>query len=225
MKKSAVILLLSSFYFFTVFLTLNRHSRTGIQNYHSEIWADKAGYYVYLPSFFIYNFDGKKLPKKIDTFTGNGFVIEKNIVKTKYTYGVALLESPFFILAHGISTKLGFQNNGFSIIYHKMIDIAAVTYSFFGLIFLYLFLIRYVTKSIATITVACVYLGTNLFYYSIFETGMSHVYSFFLFTCFFFLQHYILKPTSGFIYSVLFGCVVGLIIVVRPINVLIFPAF
>ena len=225
MKKSVVILLLSLFYFFTVFLTLNRHSRTGIQNYHSEIWADKAGYYIYLPSFFIYNFDGKKLPKKIDTFTGNGFVIEKNIVKTKYTYGVALLESPFFILAHGISTKLGFQNNGFSIIYHKMIDIAAVTYSFFGLIFLYLFLIRYVTKSIATITVACVYLGTNLFYYSIFETGMSHVYSFFLFTCFFFLQHYILKPTSGFIYSVLFGCVVGLIIVVRPINVLIFPAF
>ena len=79
MKKSAVILLLSLFYFFTVFLTLNRHSRTGIQNYHSEIWADKAGYYIYLPSFFIYNFDGKKLPKKIDTFTGNGFVIEKNI--------------------------------------------------------------------------------------------------------------------------------------------------
>jgi len=66
MKKSAVILLLSLFYFFTVFLTLNRHSRTGIQNYHSEIWADKAGYYIYLPSFFIYNFDGKKLPKIID---------------------------------------------------------------------------------------------------------------------------------------------------------------
>lgn len=223
MNKRNITILLLLFYCFTVFLTLNRHSKAGIQNYHSEIWADKAGYYVYMPSFFIYKFDGKKFPDEIDKKTGKGFYIENGIVKTKYTYGVALLQSPFFLIAHCTSTNLGYQNDGFSLIYYKMIDLAAVTYSFFGLILLYLFLIRYVTKRLAFISILYVYLGTNLFYYSIFETGMSHVYSFFIFTCFIYLSKYILKPNSNFITHVLFGLTIGLVVVVRPINVLVFP--
>lgn len=223
MKKRYIAILLIFFYGFTLFLTLNRHSKAGIQNYHSEIWADKAGYYVYLPATFIYGFDVSQFPDKIDQKTGNGFSLQDGILKTKYTYGVALLQSPFFIVAHSISTFSGNQNDGFSLIYNKIIDIAAVTYSFLALILLYLFMIRYVKRRTAFISILCIYLGTNLFYYSIFETGMSHIYSFFLFTCFLYLSKYIFKPDSTIIAHILFGLTVGLIILVRPINILFLP--
>ena len=197
MSKRVIVILLFLFYGFSVFLTLNRHSKSGIQNYHSEIWADKAGYYIYLPAYFIYDFDGEKLPPKIGEKTGDGFFVEEGKIKTKYTSGVALLQAPFFLVTHFVSTKLGYESNGFSSIYHKMINVSAVTYSFFALILLYLFLIRYVSKKLAFISVACIYLGTNLFYYSIFETGMSHIYSFFLFTCFLYLSPFILNPKKN----------------------------
>jgi hypothetical protein len=223
-RRTAVILLLS-FYAFTIFLTLNRHSKSGVFNYHSEIWADAAGYYVYLPLAFIYNFDADKLPHAIDVKTGFGFSISDKVVKTKYTYGVALLQSPFFFATHLLSNKLGFESNGFSSIYHKMINISAVTYSILGLILLYIFLIDYVSRAVALISIFCIYSGTNLFYYSVFHTGMSHVYSFFLFTCFLVMSKQIIKPNASAIYYALFGLTLGLIIVVRPINILLTPTF
>lgn len=225
MSKRTIVILLLLFYGFTIFLTLNRHSNAGIQNYHSEIWADKAGYYIYLPAYFIYEFDGEELPDGIGKKTGDGFFVEDGKIKTKYTSGVAILQAPFFLATHFVSTSLGYESGGFSPIYHNMINISAVTYSFFALILLYLFLIRYVPKRLAFISVACIYLGTNLFYYSIFETGMSHIYSFFLFSFFLYLSPFILKPKKNIAVHILFGLIVGLIILIRPLNILFLPAF
>ncbi|OFY36201.1 MAG: hypothetical protein A2W91_05295 [Bacteroidetes bacterium GWF2_38_335] len=208
-----------------VFLSLNRHSKSGIQNYHSEIWADKAGYYVYLPSVFIYNFQGESFPDKIDQKTGQGFAIEDNKIKTKYTYGVALMQSPFFLSAHILSKFTGYPSDGFSFLYHKAINISAVIYSLFSLLFLYFFLVRYISKKAAVFTVVCLYLGTNIFYYSIFETGMSHIYSFFLFSCYLYLAPFIVEKENKLKYFILFGLVAGLIIAVRPLNILFLPVF
>jgi hypothetical protein len=209
----------------TVFLTLNRHSRYGVENYHSEIWADKAGYYIYLPSVFIYSFQGKLMPSDIDIKTGNGFSIKDGKIITKYTYGVALMQSPIFIACHYFSKYFGFNANGFSLLYYKSIDISAVIYSFISFIFLYLFLIRYLSKRVSILTLICLYLGTNIFYYSIFETGMSHIYSFFLFTCFLYLGPYVTKHNQNKIFYLLFGLIIGLIIIVRPINIIFLPVF
>ena len=34
-----------------IFLTLDRHNHYGyLDDYRSELWADKAGYYIYLPA-------------------------------------------------------------------------------------------------------------------------------------------------------------------------------
>ena len=209
----------------TVFLTLNRHSKSGIQNYHSEIWADKAGYYIYLPSLFIYNFQAELLPSDIDLKTGNGFSIKDGKIKTKYTYGVALMQSPFFITCHYFSKYFGYKDDGFSLLYHKSIDITAVIYSFFSFIFLYLFLIRFLNKKVSIFTLICIYLGSSIFYYSIFDTGMSHIYSFFLFTCFIYLGPFVSKHNQNKIFFLLFGLIIGLIIVVRPINIIFLPVF
>lgn len=225
MKRFVTFLLLLLFFSFTLFLTFNRHSKSGINNYHSEIWADKAGYYVYLPALFIYNFSGEQMPEDIDMLTGNGFTIQDEVIKTKYTYGVALMQLPFFITGHWLSETLGYENDGFSLIYHKIINVSAVVYSWLGLILLYIFLIRYVKKTTAILTLACVYLGTNVFYYSVFDTGMSHIYSFFLFSAFLYISPQILKPKTRFTTLLLFGFITGLIIMVRPINMIFLPVY
>lgn len=210
---------------FIIFLTFNRHSKSGIQNYHSEIWADKAGYYIYLPALFIYNFRTEELPTDIDKKTGDGFFIEDGKIRTKYTYGVALMQAPFFIVCHGVTKLFGFNDDGFSLPYHKAINIAAVIYSLLSSLLLYYFLIRYLNKKVALITLISLYLGTNIFYYSIFETGMSHVYSLFLFTCFLYLGPFVTKKEGKKLHYFLFGLIIGLIIVVRPINFIFIPVY
>ncbi|MBL0342954.1 MAG: hypothetical protein IPP71_20040 [Bacteroidetes bacterium] len=213
------------FFGFSIFLTFNRHSKSGVQNYHSEIWADKAGYYIYLPALFIVNFDGHNLPLNIDKKTGNGFSVEDGIIKTKYTLGVALMQSPFFLAGHFLAKLMGYESNGFSLFYHKMINIAAVCYTFLAFIFLYLFLIRYLSPGVALVSLSSLYLGTNIFYYSIFETGMSHIYSFFLFACFIYLSPFVTRQHQKKSFYLLFGVIIGLIIVVRPINVMFLPVY
>ena len=124
----------------TIFLTFNRHSKSGQFNYHSEIWADKAGYYVYLPAAFKFNFNPENFPDSIDVKTGNGFKLDNrnDKVVTKYTYGVALLQTPFFCLAELLAGPLNFKDDGFSSIYHWSINLASVSYLFLGLFFLFL---------------------------------------------------------------------------------------
>jgi len=72
-------------------LSLYRHKDIDSNSFRTEIWADRAGYYVYLPTTFIYNFSTEKFSENIESKTGEGFVVnkEKNRIETKYTYGVA----------------------------------------------------------------------------------------------------------------------------------------
>ena len=92
----------------SLFLTFKIHHGKGQYNFRSEIWADRAGYYIYLPALFIYHFDAKNCPEKIDERTGYGFVIDQknNTINTKYNYGVAALVSPFFLVAYVMSPIL-----------------------------------------------------------------------------------------------------------------------
>ncbi|WP_317897887.1 hypothetical protein [Aurantibacillus circumpalustris] len=221
-------LLLGCFILITFFLVLNRHSRAGSFNYHSEIWSDKAGYYIYLPATFNYKFNPKLFPDSIETKTGNGFTLdyENKIIKTKYTYGVAFLQLPFYLLANSISFLFNIDTGGFSVIHHKSIDIASVFYLLFGLFFLKRFLDNYFLKSVVYKVLIVLFLGTNLFYYSIDETGMSHIYSFAMFSLFLF----ILKDTDFLKHAaipqkLLFGLVATLIILIRPINLIFLTSY
>ena len=167
------------FYGLVVFLTLNRHAHSDRFTYHSEVWADKAGYMVYLPAAFCYNFEARKFPRAIDAQTGQGFFLNQatNKVETKYSYGVALLQAPFWSVAHWLSA----DKSGFSAAVHKAIDVAGATYFVCGLALLFAALRRQFTGPVAVSTLTLLVLGTNLWYYGIIETGMSHVYSFFAF--------------------------------------------
>ena len=208
-KKELFVLILFSIFF--IFLTMNRHSRAGLFNYHSEIWADKAGYNVYLPALFIYNFNANSLPDSIEIKTGMGFNVDKfnNKIISKYPYGVALLQSPFWLVAHLIDTN----KTGYTKIYHKAIDVAAVFYFMIGLFFLYQILKGKSNTNIVTLTLIISITATNLLYYAIWETGMSHIYSFATMT----IIIYLISKQIFDYKLVLFGL---LYFIIRPINVL-----
>lgn len=216
-------LVVSCFFWLTLFLTLNRHNKSGSFNYHSEIWGDKAGYYMYLPATFKFNFKANNFPKNIDLKTGNGFTIDQknNTIKTRYTYGVAILQMPFFLLSDLIGETLQLQPSGFSPIHHLFINIASISYLLLGFLFLGKYLKNTFKTNVIYLVLLTLFLGTNLFYYSIDETGMSHVYSFALFSIYLyllqrthFLSEYNLKKV------ILIGLVMGLILLVRPSNII-----
>lgn len=210
-----------------MFLAFNKHSQSGYFNYHSEIWADKAGYYVYLPALK-YNFDPRQFPESIEIKTGRGFKLDKEGQKvlTKYTCGVALMQLPFFLLADGLAEPLGQPADGFSPIYHWSVNIAAVCYLVLGMVFLWGFL-RFQFKEWVSITIPLLVLaGTNLYYYAIDETGMSHVYSFSLFCAYlYFLRKTDFLSNSSIKNGVMLGLLAGLIVLIRPTNLLFLLCF
>lgn len=211
-----------------LFLTFYTHKNVGYYNWKSEIWADKAGYYIYLPSLFMYQFDATKAPEKIDEKVGYGFTLdmEKKTINTKYTYGVAALISPFFIIARLISPILQVPGEGgFSPVFHKAVNFAAVFYLIFGLILLRRFLENYFKKSTTYITIFFIFAGTNLFYYTVNDTLMSHVYSFFIFSLFLYsLKKFLLEP-QRLIYFLVLSFAFGMAILIRPTNILLLLLF
>jgi hypothetical protein len=195
---------------------LNRHSRTSAFNYHSEIWADKAGYFIYLPMTFEYGWEASNLPDSIAAKTGDGFSLMDNKVRTKYNYGVALLQAPFYLVANFF--KDANAPPGFSRSHHMAVNFAGTTYLIIGLLLLMSFLNRIIKSNYRFLIVFILLFSTNLYYYGIDETGMSHVYSFFLFALYLwqlinFNNHKSLKFLA-------IGFCVALIAVIRPTNVL-----
>ncbi len=204
-----------------LFLTFNRHSKSGYFNYHSEVWADKSGYYVYLPAAVNFNFNPSNFPDSVDSKTGGGFTLDYstgNII-TKYTYGVALLQLPFYSIANVTAKPLGYDQNGFSPIYHWSVNVASVFYLTIGLFFLFSYLITTFDSLSVFLVLFSIFFGTNLYFYSIDETGMSHIYSFSLFCIYLYsLQRTNYLQAQSILRCFLWGILVGSIILIRPTN-------
>lgn len=216
------------FFGVTLFLTLNKHSRSGYFNYQSEVMADKAGYFVYLPAALLYQFDPHQFPDSIAHKTGDGFVLDtaNHVVRTKYTCGVALMQAPFFLAADALVQLRHEERTGFSGFYQKSVNIAAIFYLLIGFIFLEKFLRYYFKPAVIYKTLALLFAGTNLYYYAIADTGMSHIYSFSLFCIFLYISkktNFLQTPQLTELLA--FGLVSGLIVLVRPINLLFLSSF
>jgi hypothetical protein len=214
-------------FFLCLFLTFNKHSKDKANSYHGVIWSDAAGYYVYNPVWFIYGNDSKAFPDSVETKTGNGFSFsDENKVVTKYPSGVALLQAPFFLASHFLAKPLGYEADGFSRIYSFGLFIAGIFYCCMGLFLISRFLSGHFSTFISIASPLLFLAGTNLFYYSIDAPGMSHVYSFFLFSVIIYLTPEVVKSAGFKTYFLFFSCII-LAALTRPTNILIvlFPLF
>lgn len=211
-----------------LFLSFNKHSKDKANSYHGVIWADASGYYVYEPMWFLYGNNPNLFPDSVEVNTGYGFHFdnEKNKVITKYPSGVAILQSPFFLASHFLAPHLGFEPNGFSKIYSYGLYVAGVIYCCLGLFLLSSFLMRYFSSIVSLFSPLLFLISSNLFYYSIDNPGMSHVYSFFLFSCVVYITPLLIQKTNFKNFFLFFLCIV-LITLTRPTNCIIavFPLF
>lgn len=191
------------------------------------ITSDGKGYYDYLPATFIYNdlnfgyldtlktqhYDHKQSNEGINP-TINGHKVNK------YYCGVALLNLPFFLAAHTYARHSEHPADGYSRPYQQGVFVAAIFYLTLGIIFIRK-LLRKMNYSVGVILTVQLFivLGTGLIQYSHANAAYSHVYSFSLISMFCYYIYRFIK--NGQISTLaLASFVLGLIVVVRPINVL-----
>lgn len=186
--------------------------RTDAVGYSTVIAGDGNDYYSYLMSIFI----DKNLGHQD---TAPWYVIETPTGTINvHMVGVSLLLLPFFAIGYLWASLGGFDVNGVSEPFQKMISFGALFYALMGLCFIRQLLLKQnVSDKVIAIILALLFFGTNLLNYTINEPSMSHVYSFGLVALFLYVSYQVFN--SGKLrYFIVSGLVLGLIVLVRPIN-------
>ena len=182
--------------------------------------------YSYLPAIFIHNDIQLKFTNNdtIDYEENRQFwpeIAPNNGKVIKTTMGMSILYSPFFIIGHTYS-KLSNQHksNGFSKPYEFFLALSCIFYLMIGLYYLRKILLTIFNELETSIILTIIILGTNLFYYLTVEPCMSHAYNFSLIAIFlYFTIRWFKNPQFKF--AVILGFIAGLIILIRPVNILI----
>ncbi len=149
----------------------------------------------------------------------NGFYINK------YYYGTATVLVPFYLIAHWLSILLGYDLDGYSYLCAIFQTIGTVFYCALGLILSPVVAARFlsyyrISETNKSITLIALLFGSNIYYYTLGELGMSHIYSFaFVAGFLFFIKQYFEKAASRDI--ILASIFLGVIILIRPVNGLI----
>lgn len=207
-----------------LFVSLNRHSHHPIFNYHSQLFADKAGYHIYFPAWFYYDMDARNLPDSISLKTGQGFWIKDSKILTKYPIGVAICQLPFSLIAaladeiQQIKSPLGFTKA-----HHLALNWSTAIWGTLGLLLVFLTAIQFwnLSYSQGYLLIFGVLMLSNLLYYTTRDCGMSHAYSFTVFAA---IQYLLMQiqtvkkiNNSSFSFLLILG---SLVIVLRPLNLL-----
>lgn len=184
---------------------------------------DALGYYLYLPSIFIYH-DFKELAwfpeidKKYSVSGGN--IYQFNRCKSghfvfKYLGGVAIMEFPFFITGHLIAGLMGYQSDGFSPPYQFAMAFGAIVYFILGIFLLRKILLKYFNESITALTLILLVLASNIIQYISIDGAMSHSYIFPLYVL---LLYFTIKwhERPSLIRASLIGAVIGIATISRP---------
>ncbi|PCH98973.1 MAG: hypothetical protein COB85_00900 [Bacteroidetes bacterium] len=188
---------------------------------------DAFGYYIYAPSIIIYN-DPTQLEwlTKIDDkyhVTG-GHLYQADRAQNgnyifKYSGGIAIMQLPFFILAHFYALIGDYSADGFSKPYQWAIAFSGLIYSILGLFLLRLVLLRWYNEGVTMITLALIVLATNFIQYTSIKGAMSHSYIFFLYAC---VLYATMKwhEAPRLKWAAMVGYLIGLAIICRPTEII-----
>jgi len=193
------------------------------------IRSDGRGYYAYLPAIITYNdasFESSVTAEQ--SYKGEGkiphylFKTKHGTVQNKYFPGVAVLQTPFYLMATFTTWVSGQAIDGYSPTFEFFFQVGSMFYVVLGLILFTSLLNKLFSdqKKLLKWLIPALYILTPLFYYSTDTLSLSHLYSFFLFGLF---ANLILKIKNGAgpILFLLLGIVLGMIVLVRPTNFLI----
>ena len=192
------------------------------------IESDAKGYYAWLPAIFIYQDLSFSFKEEVEEKYPHGAIpyeyriLSNGKVSNKYYAGTAFLIAPFFAIANFITILFtDLPADGYSYWYPVLVNIASIFYLLAGLIFIRKLLLNFkFNEGLISWVLLAVFFATNLFYYTIVEPGMSHIYSFFCISAFL----YYLNKWAIFVNPkqlALVSLFLGIIIIIRPINGLI----
>lgn len=194
------------------------------------IRSDGFSYYVYLPSWFLYQ--DTTLTEVARDCCGGFYPEDTGILRwpgtrrwvNAHPIGVAVMQAPAFPLAHALTRWSNLTPNGFSLYYQHAAGFAGLVWCTAGLMFLRRFLLRYFRDTAVAVTLLTVVLGTNLLHYATFDVSYSHVYSFSLFAAFLYLcARWHDTPSKR--HSLLLGATAGMIVLTRHTNVTFLAVF
>lgn len=196
--------------------------------YERPIGGDAQAYYAYLPAFFIYQdldygFMETHAQKHYPVSHIKDFIYEVDGQKVNKTFpGVAVLYAPFFFAAHLSAKLFGFEADGFSSIYQFWFDIGLWTYFLLGLIFMRKLLEKLQFSSkIAHFCVILIGIGTNVFFYTVYDQSVTHIFNFFMINAML-LCLAIYGENKKFSHLILAAGLLALIGITRPTNIIVF---
>jgi hypothetical protein len=230
-KKSAVILILLSSIYCIYPIYKDRWKGAGGDDWRMIIGSDGFGYYAYLPCIFInhnFNFDKIVTAEKeyrpgiqeieytyIFTSISNGRMVDKCFA------GEAILIMPFFLIAYFLSSILGLNVTGYSPLFAASVSFAALFYMILGLLFIRkLMKLFSISEFNISVSLLALLFGTNLFYYGTMQPSMSHIYTFFLTSIFLYYSKKAIDE-SKFKYGIFMAITLGILVIIRPTNLLI----
>lgn len=192
--------------------------------------GDGWGYYAYLPASFIHH-DLANLKTTLAVSVSYGHPLRKespNPLGTdvpqhigggkqviKYTSGVAMMMLPFFATAHAMAPLLDCPQDGFSMPYMLLATLAVVFFVVWGLRILAIVLREFFSETVTSLVVLTLAAATNLYFFTVYLTPMSHGYLFFWYACLVYATHFFYKKRK-WRYAGLIGLSCGFITVTRP---------
>ncbi|UQZ91438.1 hypothetical protein C4J81_19260 (plasmid) [Deltaproteobacteria bacterium Smac51] len=200
-------------------------------NQADVVRSDGVGYYAYLTMIFLdKDLSFKTRLEKNDhpkTHNHAFYYPETDKYSVVYTGGLAVLQLPFFGSACALSALIDsplFPLTGYSYYFYCFVNLAGLFYLLAGLIIQYKLLRKFVDDFNATLISTVILFGTNLFSYAVADASLTHVYSFSLISLFILLTTHFYDTESRsrrWAISVAIGALLGIIAMVRTVNVII----
>lgn len=193
-------------------------------NFTKEMDWDILSYYLYLPLTFLHNDLGIKDYSYVQnlfeqyhfspTFYQASQAENGNYVMM-YTMGLAMLQSPFFLLGHLWANLGGYPTDGFSYPYQFCVSTGMMAYILFGIFILRKILLHFFSDRITARTLLLLILGTNYFREAIdYNLGPHGI----LFTLYCLVIYYTIKwhEEQKIKYIFVLGFAMGFLILSRP---------
>ena len=190
---------------------------------------DALGYYIYLPSVFIYH-DYKDLnwfpeADKKYSMSGGWFYQANRCDNGNYVFsylaGTAVMQLPFFLIGHLVATRAGYPVDGFSPPYQMAIAFGAIIYFILSLLLLRKILLRYFNDRVTAATLLLLALASNIIQYISVDGAMSHSFIFPLYVlALWFTIKWHESPSP--LWASLIGLTIGLVTISRPTEAIMF---
>ena len=177
--------------------------------------SDVMNYHSYLPAFFVHDDLSFSFPNEYWTTKAP---YDNKIAKG--TMGMAIMYTPFFLVGHTWASMSDYPTDGYSFPYYVMVRAGTLLYCLLGLVLTAATLLRFYRERDVAITIAALFLGTNLFYYTLGWGEMPHAYLFFLFSAVIFYTVRWHETDKGK-YLLCIAFIGGLCVLIRPTAILI----